>query len=108
MIDFYRELSRRVASGETMALATVIDVKGSTPREPGAKMAVAGDGKIIGTVGGGCGEAEVWRTSLEVIQTGQPRVVCIDLTEDIDSDRGAICGGTMEVFVEAVGPGRAE
>ncbi len=104
MIDTYREIAKHTARGETVALATVIRVKGSTPREPGAKMVVTADGRIFGTVGGGCGEAEVWRAALDVIETRRPRVVLVDLTEDIDSDRGAICGGTMDVFVEAVGP----
>ena len=104
MIDIYREMARLIGEGQTVALATVIRVRGSTPREPGAKMVVTPDGSIIGTVGGGCGEAEVWQAALEVIRTGRPRVVRVDLTEDISSERGAICGGIMDVFVEPVGP----
>ncbi len=102
MLDIYREVARRRANGEIVALATVIKVRGSTPREPGAKMVVATDGRIFGTIGGGCGEAEVQRAALEVISSRQPRMVHVDLTADTESVTGAICGGTMEVFVEPI------
>lgn len=105
MIEIFREMRKRLDAGESVALATVIEVKGSTPREAGAKMLVTSDGRIYGTIGGGCGEAEVWRSALDAIQAGGARVVTVDLTEDVDtSTRGAICGGTMDVFVEAIRP----
>ncbi|MBI3977495.1 MAG: XdhC family protein [Chloroflexi bacterium] len=95
----------RARSGERVALATIVAVRGSTPRKPGAKMIVTPEGKILGTVGGGCGEAEVFYAAMQTIQDGQPRRVRVDLTEDIDLDlRGAICGGIMDVFVEPIGP----
>ncbi|MBI2864817.1 MAG: XdhC family protein [Chloroflexi bacterium] len=102
MLDLYREIARRRAAGETVALATVIKVRGSTPREPGAKMVVTADGRIFGTIGGGCGEGEVRQAALEVISSRQPRMVHVDLTADTESVTGAICGGTMEVLVEPV------
>lgn len=102
MLDLYREIARRRAGREIVALATVIKVKGSTPREPGAKMVVTADGRIFGTIGGGCGEAEVQQAALDVIGTRRPRLVHVDLTADTESITGAICGGTMEVFVEPV------
>jgi xanthine dehydrogenase accessory factor len=104
MSRIYEELAGRLRSGETVAVATVIDVRGSVPREVGAKMIIHPLGKHFGTVGGGCGEADVIRAALEVIQTGQPTLVRIDLTEDVSLQALGVCGGIMEVFVEQATP----
>lgn len=88
------EASRRVA------LATVVRVKGSTPRHAGSKMLIGDDGGLVGTIGGGCGEAEVLLAAKEVLETGIPRLVRVELTDDYLSWSPAICGGVMEVFVE--------
>ena len=82
-------------------LATVARTRGSTPRKTGAKMVVRSDGSFFGTIGGGCGEAEVWQEAMETMVDGQPRVVVVDLTEPVDGD-DKICGGVMEVFIERV------
>jgi xanthine dehydrogenase accessory factor len=95
-----REIQQAVASGEPGALATIIRTKGSTPREVGARMLVRSDGAIQGTVGGGCGEADVWSEAMEVIETGRPRVVEVDLLHDHDVEGGRACGGIMYVFIE--------
>jgi xanthine dehydrogenase accessory factor len=100
MEDFYEELARVLEAGEPVAVATVVKTRGSTPREVGAKMMVRPSGQIIGTVGGGCGEAAVWRAALEVIETGKPRIVVADLTEDISLHAEGVCGGIMEIYVE--------
>jgi xanthine dehydrogenase accessory factor len=73
---------------------------GSTPREVGAKMVVLPDGTIWGTVGGGCGEAEVWQAAMEIHQEHTPRRVEVDLTESEESDSGKVCGGRFEVFLD--------
>jgi xanthine dehydrogenase accessory factor len=86
--------------GDTVAVATITDVKGSVPREVGAKMIIHPLGQHVGTIGGGCGEADVIRAGLDVIQDGQPRNVQVDLTEDISMDSLGVCGGIMNVFVE--------
>ena len=104
MIDFYRELARLRNTGETVALATVLSIKGSAPRGPGARMAVLSNGRILGTVGGGSPEAEVCEAAREVLREGRARVVHLDLTADVAAATGAICGGTMEVFVEPLRP----
>ncbi|HXV44857.1 MAG TPA: XdhC family protein [Anaerolineae bacterium] len=83
-----------------IAVATIIRVRGSVPREVGTKMIIHPLGQHYGTVGGGCGEAEVIRAGLEVIETGQPRLVEIDLTEDISMQSLGVCGGIMDVYVE--------
>ncbi len=102
MIEIFREVARRTAEGETVALATIVETRGSTPRERGAKMMVTAEGRIVGTIGGGCGEHEVFQAALEVIRTGEPRLVEVNLTADMVSNEGALCGGIMEVFVEAL------
>ncbi|HEY8475567.1 MAG TPA: XdhC family protein [Chloroflexota bacterium] len=100
MKEFYQQLDTLLEEGETVAVATIIRTRGSSPREVGAKMIVRPSGAIEGTVGGGCGEAEVWRTALEVIADGKPRTVVVDLTEPISMSTDGVCGGTFEVFVE--------
>ncbi|HRA66259.1 MAG TPA: XdhC family protein, partial [Caldilinea sp.] len=86
--------------GLTVAVATIVQVKGSTPREVGAKMIIHPYGKHVGTVGGGCGEADVIRTGLDVLADGQPRIVHIDLTEPIAMQSLGVCGGILDVFIE--------
>lgn len=83
-----------------MAVATIIRVRGSVPREVGTKMLIHPLGRHYGTVGGGCGEAEVIRAGLDVIQSGCPQIVQVDLTEDITMQSLGVCGGIMDVFVE--------
>jgi xanthine dehydrogenase accessory factor len=108
MNTIYDELARFLDSGEAVAVATVIAVRGSVPREVGAKMIIHPLGRHVGTVGGGCGEAEVIRAALDVIQTGQPTIVKVDLTEDVSMQALGVCGGIMEVFVERATPASPE
>ena len=87
------------AAHNRIALATVVKTQGSTPREVGAKMMILPDGQIEGTVGGGCGEAEVWQGAMEALKCGNPKTVRIELTEDAELGE-KICGGIMDVFVD--------
>jgi xanthine dehydrogenase accessory factor len=96
----YSLLNKFMDQGLTVAVATITDVKGSVPREVGAKMIVHPYGQHVGTVGGGCGEADVIRAGLDVIQDGVPRNVHVDLTEDISMQSLGVCGGVMNVFIE--------
>ncbi|MDP2936572.1 MAG: XdhC family protein [Dehalococcoidia bacterium] len=100
MNETFEQIANLLSQGETVALATVVRTRGSTPREVGAKMLVRSGGEIMGTIGGGCGEAEVWRTALSVIESKKPQMVLVDLTEEIDMKSQGVCGGIMEVFVE--------
>lgn len=100
--EIYREILSAVERGEPVVLATVARTRGSTPRKTGAKMVVRRDGSFFGTIGGGCGEAEVWQEAMDVLEDGKPRIVTVDLTEPIDGE-DKICGGVMDVFVERVG-----
>jgi len=97
--EVFTEIEKAIATGEPLVIATVAASRGSTPRKPGAKMAVRADGTFCGTIGGGCGEAEVWQEAMNVHQTGQPKLVVVDLTESPEGE-DKICGGIMEVFVE--------
>ena len=101
--DVSQAIAEKVRGGRTIALATIVSAKGSVPRGVGAKMLVDPGEELVGTVGGGCGEGEVIEAALDVIRTGEPKTVQVDLTEDLLSLSPAVCGGTMEVFVEAIG-----
>src|SRR3954451_24814864 len=98
--SIYHQVKDFLDKGETVAVATIVSAKGSTPREVGAKMVVTAWGEILGTIGGGCGEADVKREAIEVIRTRQPRMVRVDLLDDIASDSPAVCGGIMNIFVD--------
>jgi xanthine/CO dehydrogenase XdhC/CoxF family maturation factor len=100
MSDMLHEVREALDSGEPAALATIVRTRGSTPREVGARMVVRADGAIEGTVGGGCGEADVWSEAMEVMRTGLPRVIEVDLLHDGDLEGGRACGGIMYVFIE--------
>ena len=101
MKELYRDIAEQLNAGAPFALATVIQTRGSTPRKTSAKMLVTEDGQIKGTIGGGCGEAEVWQEAMETMADGRPRTVVVDLTEPTDGE-DKICGGIMRVFVERV------
>lgn len=98
--ELYAELARQVQAGQRVARATLVQGWGSVPREVGAKMLVYPDGSIRGTIGGGCGEAEVWQAAMDTLHSGLPQRVEVDLTEDASSDNGKVCGGRFEVFIE--------
>jgi xanthine dehydrogenase accessory factor len=100
MRAFFHELAESIERGETVGLATIVKRRGSVPREVGAKMIVHRGGAITGTVGGGCGEAEIWRSALGTIESGSPQSVYVDLTEEIALTSEGVCGGTYEVFVQ--------
>jgi xanthine dehydrogenase accessory factor len=100
-LDIFQEIRDAQAAGQARVLATVSSALGSTPRKPGASMLLRPDGSFIGTIGGGCGEAEVWQEAMETMADGKPRTVLVDLTEPVDGD-DKICGGVMRVFVERI------
>ncbi len=96
----YHAVQDALAQGDDVALATVVSVRGSVPREVGAKMMIHPYGHHVGTIGGGCGEADVIRAALDVLSDGAPRTVSVDLTEPIAAESVGVCGGTMAVFIE--------
>ncbi|MBT3433983.1 MAG: XdhC family protein, partial [Nitrospinaceae bacterium] len=98
--DVYKEIAERKGNGERGALATVVSRKGSAPMSGDAKMLVREDGSTMGTVGGGCLEAEVWQSAMNIIEGGSPEKIAFDLTADEAGDSGHICGGTVEILIE--------
>lgn len=95
------ELLGYLRSGqEPCALAVVVEKSGSTPVPTGAIMAVNRLGAIVGTVGGGCGEQEIRNHALESLRTGQPRLVTLDMSNDVAEEEGMVCGGRMKVWIE--------
>ena len=97
--SFYQRL-RDVTQETPVAVATIVRVRGSVPREVGAKMIIHPLGQHYGTVGGGCGEADVIKAGLNVLDTGHPQTVEVDLTDDITMESLGVCGGIMDVYVE--------
>ena len=87
---------------EPVALVTVVETKGSTPRGMGAMMYVYPDGRIVGSIGGGCSEAAILRDALDIIGTGTYKVIDIDMTGDVAESEGMVCGGIMKVLVEDI------
>lgn len=96
---FYQKLKYRLAS-ESVVLATIVKVSGSAPREVGAKMAIYGKGSLIGTIGGGAGEAKVIKQALQVLKTGEKQFVELDLTGTPGKDIQGVCGGKVRVWLE--------
>jgi xanthine dehydrogenase accessory factor len=103
-MDLYDEIVRLRKLGQKCAVATIVQVNGSIPSFESAKILVREDGSFMGTVGGGCVEAEVWNAAREVIETEKPRHLSFSLGQDAAYDEGLICGGQLNIFVEPVIP----
>jgi xanthine dehydrogenase accessory factor len=88
--------------GEPAALVTIVRSTGSTPQRTGAKMLVYADGRIVGTIGGGCYENDAAGRAREAIATGRPELVKYDLNDDFVQESGLICGGQMEVYIDPI------
>ncbi|MEW8973263.1 MAG: XdhC/CoxI family protein [Tissierellaceae bacterium] len=84
------------------ALVTIVSRKGSAPREVGTKMVVLKDGTMIGTIGGGCVEADIRRTALSCIENKTSKIVRVDMTGNEAEEDGMVCGGILELFVEPI------
>lgn len=94
------------AGGAEVALATVVDVRRSAPRPPGAKMAVAADGRISGSVSGGCVEGAVVEVCEQVLRGAEPRLLRFGIADEDAWDVGLPCGGEIDVWVQRHQPGR--
>ena len=88
------------ACGDKIAVATVINTWGSSPRAPGAKMVVNDKGEMFGSVSGGCVEGAVVQESLQVIKSGRPKLLHFGVADEVAWEVGLACGGTIDVFVE--------
>jgi len=90
--------------GEPAALVTIVSTTGSTPQRVGAKMLVFGDGRIVGTIGGGCYENDAFWKAREAITNRRPQLVHYELSDDFAQETGLICGGQMDVYIEPIEP----
>ena len=102
MKDILPDINAWRDQGNRVAIATVVKVEGSAPRPVGATMAVSSAGDLTGSVSGGCVESAVFDEAQEVIRTGEPKLLRYGITDEMAWDVGLACGGTIEVFVEAL------
>ena len=100
MREILDDLDRWRRDGRRVALARVVDLDGSGPRQPGAAMAVTADGEVAGSVSGGCVEGAVVTEALQILETGQARVVTFGYSDDDAFAVGLTCGGTIHLFIE--------
>ena len=105
MKDVCEEILQVLSRGEKAALSTIVSSRGSLPMSKKAKMLVREDGTFVGTVGGGCLEADVWSEARQVMVNGSPTLQRFILTEEHAGDEGLNCGGNAEIFTEPVLPG---
>jgi xanthine dehydrogenase accessory factor len=98
-----REIVSAAEAGRPVVLATIVRARGSTPRGVGSRMLIDPVHGSIGTIGGGCGEAEVVDAARLALEEGRARLVRVDLTEDLYSWSPAVCGGVFDVLLEPVG-----
>jgi xanthine dehydrogenase accessory factor len=103
MKEVLDDIERWRASGKRVAVARVVEVEGSGPRDPGATMAVSEDGEVAGSVSGGCVEGAVVEEALAVLSgRAGPHVVTYGIADEEAFAVGLTCGGTIHVFVEAL------
>jgi xanthine dehydrogenase accessory factor len=102
MKNIYAVIDEYLDRGESGVLATIVKRTGATPQVTGAKMFIGADGKIFGTVGGGCVEAEIWQNSRKVLKTKEAGIARYALDGKGVEDDGMICGGNIDVFLEPV------
>ena len=100
--DLFEEIVRMRATGEPGALATVIGTRGSTPGKETMRLLVKASGEFLGTVGGGCVEADVVDACLDVIASDVPQRMTFRLTANATGETGLMCGGELEVFIEPI------
>ncbi len=105
--EVYEQITQAQAEGKRLAVATIITTSGSTPQRTGAKLLVFEDGRMMGTVGGGCVEADVWAEARAALSENRPRLCHFTLRDAPDvppDEEGMICGGEMEIFIDVWGP----
>ncbi len=100
-----QELEQAVQAGRPLCYTVLVETRGSTPQKAGASMLVYPDGSQVGTLGGGCVEAEVKRRALQLLVEGSTELMTFQLDNDYGWDDGLICGGRMKMLVDPIRPG---
>ncbi|CAB4622301.1 unannotated protein [freshwater metagenome] len=100
MREIMEDIDRWRSAGRSIAIARVVDIEGSGPRLPGATMAVADNGEVAGSVSGGCVEGAVVAEALDILGTGDRRLVTFGYSDDDAFAVGLTCGGTVHLFIE--------
>ncbi|MEY2422206.1 MAG: hypothetical protein QOI95_2273 [Acidimicrobiaceae bacterium] len=100
MKELLADIDRWRNAGKRVAVARVVDVEGSGPRGPGAAMAVSDDGEVAGSVSGGCVEGAVVTEALQVLESGDRKLVTFGYSDDDAFAVGLTCGGTIHLFIE--------
>jgi xanthine dehydrogenase accessory factor len=103
--ELFQELATALAACQPVALATVVATRGSTPQQRGARMLIYRDGRLSGTVGGGCVEADVVGAAQRLMRQRQAELCRFELIADAGEPEGDVCGGVMEIFIEPYLPG---
>src|SRR2546425_3268469 len=102
--EVFAAVADALERGEPAALVTIVSTLGSTPQRVGAKMLVFADGRIVGTIGGGCYENDAFWKAREAIESRKPQLVHYELSDDFAQESGLICGGQMDVYIEPIEP----
>jgi xanthine dehydrogenase accessory factor len=102
MRELLPALDRWRGENKRIALATVVRIYGSAPLPLGAKMLISSAGEMAGSVSGGCVEGAVVQEALTILTSGQPKLLTYGIADDLAQSVGLACGGTIEVFVEAI------
>jgi xanthine dehydrogenase accessory factor len=102
--EVFAAVASALDRGEPAALVTIVSTTGSTPQRVGAKMLVFGDGRQVGTIGGGCYENDAFWKAREAITNRTPQLVRYELDDDFAQETGLICGGQMSVYIEPIEP----
>ena len=102
--EVFAAVADALERGEPAALVTIVSTTGSTPQRVGAKMLVFADGRMVGTIGGGCYENDAFWKAREAITNRRPQLVHYELTDDFAQETGLICGGQMDVYIEPIEP----
>jgi xanthine dehydrogenase accessory factor len=102
--EVFAAVADALGRGETAALVTIVSTTGSTPQRVGAKMLVFADGRIVGTIGGGCYENDAFWKAREAITARKPQLVHYELSDDFAQETGLVCGGQMDVYIEPIEP----
>ena len=102
--EVFEALGEALQRGESVALVTIVQTRGSTPQRVGAKMVVFADGRTVGTIGGGCYENDAFWKARDVLTTRRPRLINYELSDDLAEESGLICGGQMDVYIDPIEP----